>query len=306
MRHNIFCIFMFLEKFSRLQKNDRLFRSLTGLTIDKFNSLVGKFSEEYQTFQKNRLKKSPFGRPPILENPAEKLFYILFYMKVYPTFDLAGFLFGVDRSSACRWSHQFMSVLENTLEKKMLLPKRKITSMKELLRLIPVLKTILIDVVERPIRRPVNNETQKLHYSGKKKRHTVKNTVLTTKRKKIVYLSGTSPGTEHDYSMFKDEKLGNIIPDEFTTLVDKGYQGIEGDFPDLKVKIPKKKPKGKELSLTDKKRNKAISKKRIYVEHAIGGIKRLGITSNIFRNIKKDFDDKAMVVAAGVWNLYLG
>ena len=53
------------------------------------------------------------------------------------------------------------------------------------------------------------------------------------------------------------------------------------------LKIPKKKPKGKELLQADKKRNKAISKKRIYVEHAIGGIKRLGIASNIFRNIKK-------------------
>ena len=131
MRHNIFLDIMFLENFSRLQKNDRLFRSLTGLTIDKFNLLVGKFSEEYQTSQQNRLKKSPFGRPPILES---------------------------------------------TLEKKILLPKRKITSMEELFHLIPVLKTMLIDVVERPIRRPVNNETQKLHYSGKKKRHTVKNT----------------------------------------------------------------------------------------------------------------------------------
>ena len=56
MRHNIFLDIMFLENFSRLQKNDRLFRSLTGLTIDKFNSLVGKFSERYQTSQQNRLK----------------------------------------------------------------------------------------------------------------------------------------------------------------------------------------------------------------------------------------------------------
>ena len=35
-----------------------------------------------------------------LRNNQEKLFYILFYFKCYPAFDLAGILFDIDRSQA--------------------------------------------------------------------------------------------------------------------------------------------------------------------------------------------------------------
>jgi hypothetical protein len=49
-------------------------------------------------------------------------------MKCYPTFDLAGFIFGVDRSSCCRWVEWFLPVLTKTLGKELVLPKRKISS----------------------------------------------------------------------------------------------------------------------------------------------------------------------------------
>lgn len=226
-------------------------------------------------------------------------------MKVYPTFDSAGFIFNADRSSACRWAHRLLSVLENTLNEKLVLPKRKMKNLKELFEFMPGLKTVIVDVAERPICRPVDNKKQKLYYSGKKKRHMIKNTILTRKDKKILYMSGTEPGTQHDYKMFKEEKLAYALPDDVTFLLDKAYQGVKTDYPNLKVRMPKKKPNGKMLSQTDKNTNKAISKKRIYVEHAIGGIKRLGIVSNVFRNTTKNFDDKAMFVAAGIWNFYL-
>jgi len=61
----------------------------------------------------------------------EMLFYALFCIKCYPTFDVLGALFGVDRSVACRRIQQLFHIIEKTLESTAVLPKRNIKSMKE-------------------------------------------------------------------------------------------------------------------------------------------------------------------------------
>lgn len=55
----------------------------------------------------------------------DKLFFILFYFKCYPTFDVAGLLFDIHRSQAHEWMHRLQTVLETALEQKMVLPERK-------------------------------------------------------------------------------------------------------------------------------------------------------------------------------------
>jgi len=40
--------------------------------------------------------------------------------------------------------------------------------------------------------------------------------------------------------------------------------------------------------------NKALSQIRIFIEHAIGGMKRYNILVHIFRNRKADFEDDAV------------
>jgi IS5 family transposase len=48
-------------------------------------------------------------------------------------------------------------------------------------------------------------------------------------------------------------------------LADKGYQGIHKVH--AKSRIPKKKPRGGELSREDKKTNQELAKSRVVVEH---------------------------------------
>ncbi|CEG12812.1 hypothetical protein MSIBF_A2760001 [groundwater metagenome] len=48
-----------------------------------------------------------------------------------------------------------------------------------------------------------------------------------------------------------------------------------------------------------------ISGIRVKVEHAIGGVKRFGIVSNIFRNKTDGLDDKVMEISCGLWNYHL-
>ncbi len=60
---------------------------------------------------------------------------------------------------------------------------------------------VIIDATERAYRRSQAAATQREHYSGKRKQHTVKNTVMSRLDKFIVFLGRTFTGHNHDYSM---------------------------------------------------------------------------------------------------------
>ncbi|MFV0390455.1 MAG: transposase family protein, partial [Paludibacteraceae bacterium] len=79
--------------------------------------------------------------------------------------------------------------------------------------------------------------------------------------------------------------------------------GFLGHLPkNVNVIMPVKKPKGKELTAEQKKRNKEISSFRVIVEHAIGGVKRCRIVKDRYRCHKLFFEDTVMVLACGLHN----
>ena len=57
------------------------------------------------------------------------------YVKVYPTCDLAGALFGVVTSRPHEWVNEYLLILEEALGRHCVLPSRKISSAKEFTRL---------------------------------------------------------------------------------------------------------------------------------------------------------------------------
>jgi DDE superfamily endonuclease len=145
-----------------------------------------------------------------------------------------------------------------------------------------------------------------------KKRHTLKNTVMSLPNKLIVFLGRTFSGHHHDYSMLKQELPPEL--DWFTginVLVDLGYLGIQSDYRGEQIEIPAKKPRtskknpNPQLSEVQKAVNTVLSQVRIFVEHAIGGMKRYNILVHSFRNRKADFEDDAIGICAGLWNLTL-
>lgn len=170
-------------------RNDRLCASLTGLRIKEFNDLVNDFSWNYLEYEHkrkpDRVRKVGGGRGSYLKNVEEKLFYILFYMKTYPTFDLASFYVGFHRSNACEWVKILLPVLETTLKRKLVLPVRKISSPEEFEKLFPGIKDVFGDATERRIERPKNIKHQRKTYSGKKKINGRKNVVLSDSKRKF-------------------------------------------------------------------------------------------------------------------------
>lgn len=145
-----------------------------------------------------------------------------------------------------------------------------------------------------------------------KKRHTVKNTVMSTLNKHILFIGRTFTGRNHDYSMLKQE----LPPDQdwfddIHVLVDLGYLGMPDDYDNDSIYLPSKKPrkskKNPEPELSDDQKivNHALSQLRIFVENAIGGMKRYNILVHRFRNHKKNFEDEVIGICAGLWNFSL-
>ena len=93
--------------------------------------------------------------------------------------------------------------------------------------------------------------------------------------------------------------------------MDLGFLGIKKDYQGDKIEIPHKKPRKSKnnpnptLTEEQKAENKAISQIRIFVEHAIGGIRRFAILVQDFRNKKDNFADDVISIASGLWNFSL-
>ena len=104
--------------------------------------------------------------------------------------------------------------------------------------------------------------------------------------------------------MFKEENLIDAIPSKVPVYTDTGFEGIEELRDDIIIRKPKKKRKKKKLNGGEKLGNRLISRERVKVEHAIGGIKKFKIVSAIFRGITHSMNT-TMEIACGLWNHHI-
>ena len=185
------------------------------------------------------------------------------------------------------------------------MPKRQMRTIEEFFKAFPWAKEVFIDGTERPIQRPKNKEKQKSNYSGKKKRHTVKNIVITDKNKRIGFLGATVRGKEHDFSILKEQASPDHMPKKIKKRLDLGFKGIDAQFPGHKISMPRRKPRTKDLSEFAVKQNKKKASIRVLVENALAGVKRLRIVTDVFRNKKEGSNDRAMLISCGLWNYHL-
>lgn len=288
-------------------RNDRLCLALTGLRIQEFKDLIEPFSWYYQEYWASKRidpeRAFGAGRKGSLRSPEEKLFAGLMYLKAYATYDVFGFHIGCDRSQACRWVAHILPVLELTMQRKLVLPQRKITSIEEFQQLFPEVKEIMVDGTERRRQRPKKKKAQQKTYSGKKKIHGRKNIIVSDRKKRVLVLTKTKSARRHDKRLADKEGLFETIPKDVEVFADTGFLGEQMVHP--RIWLPKKKPKGRKLTEDEKLTNKIISSYRVIAEHAIAGIKRYQAVTQTYRNRKPYFDDKLILLAAGLWNYHL-
>lgn len=159
-------------------RDDRQFKALTGLPRDKFDALAAEFEKVYQARRQEvyeqeqaqglRQRQPGGGQKGKLPEAADKLLFVLYYFKTYPTFDVLGTQFDMARSKACENVHRLTPVLYETLAQLGVLPERAFATVEEFKACLGDIDQLLIDVTERLQRRPSEEERQRELYSGKK------------------------------------------------------------------------------------------------------------------------------------------
>lgn len=291
---------------SKIMKDDRTCKALTGQSIESFNRLLPQFEQAFiasKSKNKNRRRAIGGGRKGNIPTYTDKLLFILIYLKVYPTFDLLGVLTNRSHSKCCESVKALLPILEIALGRSCVLPKRKIKSLSDFYSSFGNIKDIFIDGVERPVQRPKKPNKQKKLYSGKKKTHTRKNILVCDENKRILVLSPTKSGRRHDKKLLDKTDFTRHISSNTCIWADTGFQGIQDDH--INTEIPTKRTKTKPLTTEQKEENKIISSFRVRVEHAIGGSKRYAASRDIYRNKSINMDDKFHLLSAGLWNLHL-
>lgn len=288
--------------YTRLSKKPRLFRSFTGLEIFEFDTICREIELRYQEYEKKRLSKKRrirnigAGRPFDLK-VRDRFVMLLVYYKLYITYTLSGFLFNLDQSNVCR----DISILEPLIERCIPLPKklyrqtRRLRTIGEVEEYFPGFKAF-VDSTEQEIPRPKNKKKRKNYYSGKKKKHTVKNQYMVNNQGLILHKTRHEKGKKHDYGVYKHSHP--VTPSQVeSVVVDLGYLGIQKDFPTVKSVLPYRKKRKSELSMEERRYNKKHAKLRIVVEHTICRIKKFGIIGSKFRNRLRRYDVISNIVS---------
>ncbi len=129
---------------------------------------------------------------------------LLVYYRLYITYTLTGFLFDLDQSNVCR----DIQKIEGLIRQCVPIPQKIYPITKRLKTPEAVEKYFpgflaFTDCTEQQIPRPADKNRRKIFYSGKKKRHTVKNQITVNNRGYILHKVGYKKGKRHDYDIYK-------------------------------------------------------------------------------------------------------
>lgn len=294
-----------MVEYSKLKRNETVFRYFTGLKVEEFEKLLPNFKSYWDIFifnnfikEKKRERKYGGGNTPRLKTVEDKLLFILSYFRHYPLHIVASLLFDLDMGNVNRWIHRLTPLLKQTLGYELVLPARDPKSFGQMLSECPSLRDHIIDGTERRIKRPKDKEKQRQYYSGKKKANTVKNIILSDGKNRINFLSPTVEGRKHDKKITEETNLH--LPRDSTILGDLGFLGLL--IFGVKLALPYKKKGGVPLTDNQKQQNRVLSSMRVKTEHAIRGVKISRIVSDTYRNYRQNFEDTIMEIACGLHN----
>jgi hypothetical protein len=296
--------------YEKLSGKASIFKTFTGLEVSEFDALYSKLEAVNPAFEEKRLARS--GRKnkagaghPFKLNLKNRFLMLLLYYRLYVSSTLIGFLFDLGQTNVLK----DIRALEPAAQAILPLPKkihdatRRLQTLEEVEAYFPGFKAF-IDATEQEIPRPKSKLKRKTHYSGKKKKHTVKTQIVVNRIGLIVHKTNHARGGRHDYALFKQHHPH--LPDNVSLGLDLGYDGVQGDYPDLKSEVPfkrrspgrsKRGVKAKELAPEQKSFNLKLSKERVVVEHTFSRVKKFRIMGEEFRNRLKHYDTMTDIVS---------
>jgi hypothetical protein len=220
--------------YKALSSQPRAFLALTGLTNAEFGDLLPAFKEAYARAHPAdrtaaglpRQRWPGGGRHSALSDDADKLLFVLIYLKTYPLQVVLGKLFAISTSQANYWLHHLLPILRSALDDLGVLPERDGNRLARPPSAPGPPRLVIIDGTERRRQRPKKAEKQALHYSGKKKTHTDKNVLVVSGcGERVLFLSGTYAGKANDKRIADEAHL--TYPPGTILYKDAGFQGYE-------------------------------------------------------------------------------
>jgi hypothetical protein len=268
----------------RLLRCPETFRRLTGLDSSTFAALLPQVEQAWLDTQQRRRqrpgrRRRPGAGPKFALSVADQLLVLLIYYRTYVSHVFLAFLFAVDDATICRTLRRIEPLLAGIFR----IPERRVELQEDEIR------ELFFDGTERPTRRP--KRRQRRCYSGKKKRHTLKNQVVVVRKRKkagrrkagrkekrrlrVAAVSPTASGKVHDKKVY--DRTQTIVPPGVARLGDTGYQGTS-------LRTPVKRRRGQKLTRRQRRGNRRLSRRRIAAEHGIGKMKIWRIAAECYRN----------------------
>lgn len=271
------------------------FRSLTGMTPAEFDSLLADFTFAQQRLR-DRSRTTRRCRPrqraagaghPFAHDDRHRLLLALIWLRLYPTYELLGFFFRLHKRNAQLNVRAVLAVLDTLADFPFDHPgsdRRKLRTLDQVMTAFPQVR-LVIDGKEQRVQRPQQSyEAQKPYYSGKKKTHTLKTQIAVGPDGVIESVRESVPGgATHDVTLLRESNLLDELAAGEGALVDKGYDGITKDYPEVPILIPFKARRNRPLTAAEKASNKVVAGYRIVVEHALAQMNRFTVLRQVFR-----------------------
>jgi hypothetical protein len=319
--------------YSHASRRPAAFNSMFGFSVAAFDALYVELALAHQerlihagVTRKTgmpRQRKPGAGRR-FNHDLRDRLLLTLFWLRVYPTLEVLGFFFSLDKTSAEDNLKDILATLETLTSFALEHPeksRKKLRSVQQVMDAFPDV-TLVLDAKEQRIQRPKNKkkptqqdaaegsqapaetepDIQKPYYSGKKKCHTLKTQIGVRPDGSIVAVSGSVPGgATHDITLLRQSGWLDQLDQTEAAMMDKGYDGITNDYPDKTLYLPYKARRGHPLTEEEKDYNRFLSKYRIVVEHTNAQLNVFQVLVQTYRHCR-DKHSQIVRIVAGLVN----
>jgi len=290
-----------IARLGNLRRHPAVFRHLTGLPVAAFDELAAAVVPAVEAAHRARLarpdrQRAVGGGDNFDLATADQVLMTAVWLRQYPTNEVLGFLFGVSDSTASRTLARCLPVLERAGQDTMRMPdpgRGRRRRLPALLKDAPGL-AVVIDSFEQRTQRP--KRRQRAYYSGKKKAHTLKSQVAVDEESgRFVDVSDSVPGRWADIKLLRRSRVLRRLPAGVGAMGDLGYVGI-GELHPRGVS-PRRKPRGQPRPPEDVRYNRAFSRRRIVVEHAIGRLRRFRAVAHVNRHRRRGHAMRVRAIA---------
>ena len=290
-----------IARLAALRERPAVFRHLTGRTVAAFDAPAADVAPAVEAAHRRSLDRPDRQRAigaggAFGLTTADPVLLAVVWLRPYPTQEALGFLFGVSDSTALRAARRCRPALERAGRDTMRMPDPGPGRRKKLPALLadtPGL-AVVVDTfgprTHRPRRRP------RAYYPGKKRAHTLKTQVgVGEESGRVVDVSDAIPGRRADIKLLERSRLLKRLPAGVGGIGDLGYAGIRDIHPS--GACPRRKPRGRPRPPEDVRYNRAFSRRRIVVEHAIGRLRRFRPVAHVNRDRRKGHATRVRAVA---------